>query len=83
MGSVVEATPREHADRIFANVPAEVHLDEGPAGGASWLRHEVGQIFRVLGMEARPARRVISQFWPLVRQEVKGIAVAQECPSPR
>lgn len=69
-GNVVLLTPREHADRIFAQVPAELNLKEQWATGVSRLPNDAGLLFKVLGMESQPVRAKIREFWALVRREV-------------
>lgn len=71
-GNGVLLTPREHADRIFAQVSAEMNLKEGWAAGASRLPNDAGQLFKVLGMESQPVRAKIREFW--ARSVVKSLA---------
>ncbi len=71
-GTAVLLTPKEHADRIVARVPAEMSLSEALAAGASRLPNDAGLIYKVLGMETQPVRAKIREFWAIVRKEVVG-----------
>lgn len=76
--NVVLLTPKEHADRIFEQVPAIVDLEKGFAAGVSRLPSEAGLLYKVVGMETLPVRAQVRQFWSLVRQEVVGAPVMRE-----
>ena len=69
-GNVVLLTPKDHADRIFAQTPAVFDRSERWAAGASRLPNDAGLVYKVVGMETQPVRAIIRRFWSLVRQEV-------------
>jgi urease accessory protein len=77
-GNVVLLTPKDHADRIFAQTPAVFDRSERWAAGASRLPNDAGLVYKVVGMETQPVRAIIRRFWSLVRQEVVGAAVPNE-----
>jgi urease accessory protein len=78
--NVVLLTPKEHADRIFEQVPAMFDLKQQCAAGASRLPNEAGLVYKVVGMETAPVRAKVRQFWSLVRQQVVGAPVMREFP---
>lgn len=78
LATVILLTPKEHADRIFERIPAAVNLQEQWAAGASRLPNDAGLIYKVLGMETRPVRAKVREFWSLAREEVVGAKVMPE-----
>ncbi|MDR3621858.1 MAG: urease accessory protein UreD [Paludisphaera borealis] len=77
-GNVILLTPKHHADRILAQVPAVFDRETRCAAGASRLPNDAGLIFKVLGMETEPVRAKVREFWSLVRPEVAGFPVPPE-----
>jgi urease accessory protein len=77
-GNVILLTPKQHADRIFEQVPAVVSLPEKWAAGASRLPNDAGLIYKVVGMETAPVRAKIREFWSIVRAQVVGARVPRE-----
>jgi urease accessory protein len=77
-GNVILLTPKQHADRIFEQVPAVVNLEEKWAAGASRLPNDAGLIYKVVGMETAPVRARIREFWSMVRPEVVGARVPRQ-----
>jgi len=77
-GNVILLTPKQHADRIFAEIPAAVNLEEKWAAGAGRLPNDAGLIYKVVGMETAPVRAKIREFWSFVRSEVVGAQVPRE-----
>jgi urease accessory protein len=77
-GNVILLTPRQHADRIFAQVPAVVNPEERWAAGASRLPNDAGLIYKVVGMETATVRGRIREFWSVVRPTVVGARVPRE-----
>lgn len=74
-GNVVVCTPPDAADRIYAQIAAEVDLAGGLAFGASRLPNDAGVIVKVLGRETAPVKAKIREIWGIVRQEVAGAAI--------
>jgi len=77
-GNVILLTPKQHADRIFEQVPAVVNRSEQWAAGASRLPNDAGLIYKVVGMETALVRAKIRSFWSIVRPEVVGADVPHE-----
>ena len=77
-GNVILLTPKAHADRIFAQVPAVVNTTEKWAAGAGRLPNDAGLIYKIVGMETAMVRARIREFWSLVRREVAGALVPRE-----
>lgn len=78
LATVILLTPKEHADKVFESVPAEVNIAEEWAAGASRLPNEAGLIYKVLGMESQPVRAKVREFWTLVRRAVVDYPVPKE-----
>jgi len=77
-GNVILLTPKQHASRIFEQVPAVVNLSDKWAAGASRLPNDAGLIYKVVGMETAPVRAKIREFWSIVRAQVVGARVPRE-----
>jgi len=77
-GNVLLLTPREHADAIFAQVGAGRNEADEWASGVSRLPNDAGVVYKVLGMETKPVRAKIREFWQIVRREVTGYDVPEE-----
>jgi urease accessory protein len=71
-GNVILLTPREHADRLYPEIPAAWCPDAGFAAGASRLSNDAGLVYKVVGRNNAVVRREIRRFWGLVRPEVLG-----------
>jgi urease accessory protein len=80
LGNVVLLTPRQHAERIFEHVPAEVNMEEHWAAGASRLPNDAGLVYKIVAKETAAVRARVRAFWSLVRQEVAGARVPPEFP---
>jgi urease accessory protein len=64
LGNVILLTPPRHAERILEQIPAQVDLDQGWAGGAHRLPNGAGLVYKVLGVESRQVR---ARVHPTVR----------------
>lgn len=78
--NVIVMTPKEHADKIYAATEAYIDRDKSIAVGITHLPNEAGLLFKVLGMEPGPVKKVVRDFCSKVRQEVKGVPVPPEFP---
>lgn len=76
--NVLLLTPREHADRIFEQVPATIDVTTKIASGASRLPNEAGLIYKVLGLETEAVRAKVREFWSLTRTTVTGCQLMPE-----
>ncbi len=77
-GNVVLLTPKDHADRIFEQVPAAFNEEEGWAAGASRLPHDAGLIYKVVATETATAKAKVRDFWAVVRPEIVGAAIPRQ-----
>lgn len=78
--NVIVMTPREHADRIYAVTDAFIDRQGHRAAGITHLPNGAGLLFKALGMEAGPVKKMVRDFCSIVRQEVKGHPVPAEFP---
>src|SRR6266571_2372208 len=76
--NVIVLTRRDHADRIYDRLTAQVDNDSGIAFGACRLPNDCGLVFKVLGMETQPVKNKIREFWSLTREVVTGARVPRE-----
>lgn len=72
LGNVILCTPKDHADRIHAGMPATVDLASGLAFGACRLPNDAGLVYKVLGRETVQVKAAVREFWRMVRKEVIG-----------
>ena len=78
--NVIVMTPEDKADEIYRRTPAYLDRNEGMAAGITKLPNKAGVLFKVLGMETGPVKKVVREFCSTVREVVKGIPVAEEFP---
>lgn len=78
--NVVVMTPAEHADAIYRNTPAFMDKDRKLAAGITHLPNECGLLYKVLGMEPGPVKKLVREFCSIVRQEIKGRPLPEEFP---
>ena len=78
--NVVVATPPEHADRIYEKTEAFIDPQRKMAAGISRLPNGSGLLYKVLGPEPGPVKKVVRQFASSVRQEIKGCPLPDEFP---
>lgn len=78
--NVIVMTPKEHADRIYAATDAFIDREKKIAVGITHLPNDAGLLFKVLGMEPGPVKKLVREFCSKVRMEVKGKPVPKEFP---
>lgn len=78
--NVIVMTPPDKAEEIYHHTEAFLNLNEGMAAGITKLPNDAGLLFKVLGMEAQPVKKIVRAFSSTVREVVKGIKVADEFP---
>ncbi len=76
--NVIVLTPPDDAVRIYALTQAFINRDCDLAAGISYLPNESGLIFKVLGMETQPVKKIIRQFGSIVRMQIKGKPLPEE-----
>lgn len=78
--NVIVMTPPEHAENIYNNTTAFIDRSRGLAAGITHLPNNAGLLFKVLGMEASPVKKLVREFCSTVRMEIKGRPVPEEFP---
>lgn len=78
--NVIVLTPPEHADAIYNATGAFINRKEQLAAGITHLPNKCGLLFKVIGMEPGPVKKIVRDFLNTVRQEVKGKQVPEEFP---
>ncbi|TWP25227.1 urease accessory protein UreD [Apibacter muscae] len=78
--NVIVMTPKEHADKIYEQITPFIDNEKQIAAGITYLPNQSGLLFKVLGMEPGPVKKVIRDFCSKVRLQVKGKPVPAEFP---
>lgn len=78
--NVIVMTPKKHADKIYEATDAFIDRDKMIACGITHLPNDAGLLFKVLGMEPGPVKKIVRDFCSRVRQQVKGHPVPPEFP---
>lgn len=76
--NVMVLTPPEKADIIYSQTAAFIQSSAHLAVGISYLPNNSGLIFKALGKEIHPIKRIIRQFASTVRQTIKGKSLPEE-----
>lgn len=78
--NVIVMTPRQHADAIYQKTAAFIDKERQLAAGITHLPNDCGLLYKVLGMEPGPVKRLVREFCSSVRQEIKGRPLPEEFP---
>lgn len=78
--NVVVMTPKEHADHIYKKTSVFIDKERKLAAGITHLPNDSGLLFKALGMESGPIKKLVREFCSLVRQEIKGRPLPEEFP---
>ena len=78
--NVVVMTPAEKAEEIYNATPAFIDPENKLAAGISHLPNGAGLLFKVLGMETGPVKKIVREFCSRVRMAVKGKPLPEEFP---
>ena len=78
--NVVVMTPPDKAEAIFAETPAFIDRELKVAAGISRPPNDAGLLFKVLGMETGPVKKIVREFCSRVRMAVKGKPLPEEFP---
>lgn len=78
--NVIVLTPPEHADPLYERTQAFIDPERRLAAGITRLPNDAGLLFKVLGEETGPVKKLIREFCSSVRQEVKGKPLPEEFP---
>ncbi len=78
--NVIVLTPKDCADKIYAETPAFIDKKRRLAAGITHLPNGAGLLYKVVGMEPDPVRKMVREFCSTVRQSVKGKKVPDDFP---
>ncbi|MDE5579166.1 MAG: urease accessory protein UreD, partial [Alistipes sp.] len=78
--NAIVLTPPEAAERIYARTGAFIDRETRTAAGITRLPHGCGLLYKVLGDETGPVKRLVRQFCSTVREEVKHRPLPEEFP---
>lgn len=78
--NVIVMTPPDKAEEIYARTTPILDMKQMIATGITRLPNQAGVLFKVLGMETGPVKKLVREFCSTVRETVKGIKVAEEFP---
>lgn len=78
--NVVVCTPPEAAEDIYAATPAFIDRENKLAAGITHLPNGAGLLFKALGMEPGPVKKLVREFCSTVRRRIKGVPIPPEFP---
>ncbi|MBD5203599.1 MAG: urease accessory protein UreD [Bacteroidales bacterium] len=79
-GNVIVMTPPDKAKEIYEATKAFIDPDKKLAAGITHLPEGSGLLYKVLGMESGPVKKLIREFCSSVRMAVKGHPIPEEFP---
>lgn len=78
--NVIVMTPSDKAEEIYNKTEAFIDKKNGIAAGITRLPNGAGVLYKVLGMEPGPVKKMVRNFCSTVRETVKGKKVPPEFP---
>ncbi len=78
--NVLVMTPEENIAPIYDATEAFIDTKNRMAAGITHLPGKAGVLYKVLGMEPGPVKKLVREFCSTVRKQVKGVPVPQEFP---
>ncbi len=78
--NVIVMTPKDKADEIYNATEAFIDRKNMIAAGITRLPNDAGLLYKVLGMEPGPVKKLVREFCSTVRKTVKGRPVPPEFP---
>lgn len=78
--NVIVLTPPEQADAIYSQVEPAKTTKPDCITGITRLPNDAGLIYKVLGMQTEPVKRLVRDFGNIVRQTVKGKPLLPDFP---
>lgn len=78
--NVIVMTPPDKASEIYDKTEVFIDRNNKLAVGITRLPNNAGLLYKVLGMEPGPVKKMVRSFCSLVRLAVKGKAVPEEFP---
>ena len=78
--NVIVMTPKDKAEEIYAKTDAFIDRNKKLAAGITRLPNNAGLLYKVLGMEPGPVKKIVREFCSQVRLTVKGKPLFEEFP---
>lgn len=78
--NVVVMTPEDKAEEVYSQIEPYIDLKNNIAVGITHLPNKAGLLFKVLGMEPGPVKKIVREFCSKVRFAVKGVNIPEEFP---
>ena len=78
--NVIVMTPKDKAEEIYAKTDAFIDRSKKLAAGITRLPNNAGLLYKVLGMEPGPVKKIVREFCSQVRLTVKGKPLFEEFP---
>lgn len=78
--NVILMAPKEKADLIYESTPAFIDRKNNLAAGITRLPNDAGLLYKVIGMETGPVKKIVREFCSSVRKAVKGVPIPDEFP---
>lgn len=78
--NVLVMTPKDKADEIYEKTEAFLDREKKIAAGITRLPNDAGLLYKVIGMEPGPVKKLVRAFCSTVRMAVKGHPVPEEFP---
>lgn len=78
--NVIVMTPPDKATEIYEATEVFIDKKNKIAAGITRLPNNAGLLYKILGMEPGPVKKLVRSFCSLVRQKVKGKPVPEEFP---
>ena len=78
--NVIVMTPKDKADEIYAKTKAFIDREKMLAAGITTLPNDAGLLYKVLGMEPGPVKKIVREFCSQTRLAVKGKPIFAEFP---
>lgn len=78
--NVIVLAPREHADKIYEATTPFIDRERHLASGITHLPNDAGLLFKVLGMEPGPVKKIVRDFLATFRGTVRNRPLPEEFP---
>ncbi len=78
--NVIVMTPQDKAREIYGKTEAFMDNEKHICAGITHLPNNAGLLYKVLGRETTPVKKVVREFCSSVRQAVKGKPLPEEFP---
>lgn len=78
--NVIVMTPQESAEKIYDKTPVFIDRKNNLAAGITKLPGNAGVLYKVLGMETGPVKKLVREFAGIVRQTVKNKPLPPDFP---